>query len=161
MLDVITHWLYNLNDNRWLLIWYKKLIVKICIELEYQAGHCKGQIWTCFFYRFENIVSTHMCLPSPYIRPHSTYMCQYTFSSTDDIVNNRTITDRLMGHTFCNFKEICDYQRGAAGCLTVSRSILLFAKWTLQNYCYAWFQWGYVGGDQVVTLCWRTWGMSE
>ena len=44
----------------------------------YRTGHCKGQIWTIFFYgSVEHCIhpETHMCIASPYNRPQSTYLC--------------------------------------------------------------------------------------
>ena len=40
-------------------------------------------------------------------------MCVYPlkYLTTDEIVNNHTITGRLMCHTICNVKQIFDYQR--------------------------------------------------
>ena len=40
----------------------------------YHTGHCNSQIGTIFItIGVGNIVSTHMCIASPYFRPQSTY----------------------------------------------------------------------------------------
>ena len=81
---------------------------------------------------------THMCITSPHIRPKCTDRCAHSqVLNTDVIVNNSTNTNTRLCDIDIFVIFFNKYLIIKEEVLTVLHIVtLLFAKGTLQNYCY-------------------------